>query len=106
MSVVTLNLLDRTLPFGEEGKGGAVQKKDEGAKSGTTFAAVLKESMENVNDLQHVADEKTRKLALGEVNDISEVVVAASEAEMSLRLFMEIRNKLVDAYQQIARMPV
>jgi flagellar hook-basal body complex protein FliE len=40
------------------------------------------------------------------VNDISEVVVAASEAEMSLRLFMEIRNKLVDAYQQIARMPV
>lgn len=106
MSAVTVNLLDRTLPFAEEGKEGTTGGNQGVSGSGMTFAAVLKESMENVNDLQRAADEKTRQLALGEVNDLSEVVVAASQAEISLKLFMEVRNKLVDAYQQIARMSV
>ncbi len=72
----------------------------------TPFSEVLKQSFMKVNDMQVQADDMVKRLALGEVNDISEVSVTAAKAELALRTMVEIRNKLVEAYQQIARMPV
>ena len=74
--------------------------------SGSSFAALMEQSMARVNDLQKEADHMTQRLALGDVDDISDVVVATSQAELALRMMVEVRNKLVDAYQQISRMPV
>jgi Flagellar hook-basal body protein len=59
-----------------------------------------------VNDIQKGADVMVQKLALGEVEDVSEVSIAVEKAELALRLMVQIRDKLVDAYQQIARMSV
>ncbi len=70
----------------------------------SSFDELLKESLANVNSLQKVADKETQRLTLGEVEDISQVVSAVSQAELALRLVVQIRNKLVDAYQQIGRM--
>jgi flagellar hook-basal body complex protein FliE len=47
-----------------------------------------------------------QKLVTGDVDDISQVVTAVAEAEIALRLFVEVRDKLVDAYQQLSRIPV
>jgi flagellar hook-basal body complex protein FliE len=66
----------------------------------------MEQSMARVNDLQQEADRMTQRLALGDVDDISDVVIATSQAELALRMMVEVRNKLVDAYQQISRMPV
>ncbi|MDR1917182.1 MAG: flagellar hook-basal body complex protein FliE [Synergistaceae bacterium] len=74
--------------------------------SAPPFMDVLKESVMKVNDAQVEADNLTNRLALGEVEDISEVSVAVEKAELALRLMVQIRDKLVDAYQQIARMSV
>ena len=68
------------------------------------FEEMLSSSMKQVNVLQLEADEMVRKLALGDVDDISEVVLASSRAEVALKMFMELRNKFVDAYQQLSRM--
>lgn len=65
---------------------------------------VLKESMMKVNDLQVQSDQMTERLALGEVEDISEVSIAVEKAELALRMMVQIRDKLVDAYNQISRM--
>lgn len=70
------------------------------------FSEVLKASMMKVNDIQVESDRLTQKLALGEVEDISEVSIAVEKAELALRLMVQIRDKLVDAYQQVARMSV
>ncbi|MDR1137012.1 MAG: flagellar hook-basal body complex protein FliE [Synergistaceae bacterium] len=70
------------------------------------FSDVLKQSIQKVNELQIGADNLTNRLALGEVDDISEVSVAVEKAELALRLMVQIRDKMVDAYQQIARMSV
>lgn len=59
--------------------------------------------MKKVNELQLASDDKLRKLATGDVDDISEVVLSASRAEIALKLLMEIRNKFVDAYQTLSR---
>jgi flagellar hook-basal body complex protein FliE len=56
-----------------------------------------------VNDLQIESDKLIQRLATGDVEDISEVILASSRAEVAMRMLMEIRNKLVEAYQQISR---
>jgi|GEM_PF-4386794 len=70
------------------------------------FLDILKTSMMKVNDIQAEADEMAKRLALGEVDDVSEVSIAVEKAELALRMMVQIRDKLVDAYQQIARMSV
>ena len=69
-----------------------------------SFEELLSSSVKQVNALQLEADDMIHKLALGDVDDISEVVLASSRAEVALKMFMELRNKFVDAYQQLSRM--
>ncbi|MDR1741278.1 MAG: flagellar hook-basal body complex protein FliE [Synergistaceae bacterium] len=71
---------------------------------GVSFEEMLDASMKSVNALQLESDQMVNRLATGDVEDISEVVLASSRAEVALRMFMEIRNKFVDAYQQLSRM--
>ncbi|MDR3164095.1 MAG: flagellar hook-basal body complex protein FliE [Synergistaceae bacterium] len=68
------------------------------------FSEVLKSSVMKVNQLQIDADNLTNRLALGEVEDISEVSIAVEKAELALRLMVQIRDKMLDIYQQISRM--
>ena len=68
-----------------------------------SFESLMKESLIKVNDLQMESDKLIQKLATGDVEDISEVVLASSRAELAMRMLMEVRNKLVEAYQQISR---
>lgn len=71
-----------------------------------SFGEYLKQSASRVNDLQLKAEDQIRHLVTGDVEDISQVVTAVGEAEIALRLFVEVRDKLIDAYQQLARIPV
>jgi len=81
-----------------------VQTKTEPHLGTVSFEELLSSSMKQVNVLQLEADSMVNKLATGDVEDISEVVMASSRAEIALKMFMELRNKLVDAYQQLSRM--
>jgi flagellar hook-basal body complex protein FliE len=81
----------------------AVSRGESVAEEKTSFEELLASSMKEVNALQLESDDKIRKLATGDVEDISEVVLASSRAEVALRMFMELRNKFVDAYQQLSR---
>lgn len=77
--------------------------KNEGELPKTSFEDLLTESIKNTNSLQLEAEKKIRDMALGDVDDISEVVLASSRADTALRLVMEIRNKFLDAYQALSR---
>ena len=68
-----------------------------------SFEDILSQSVKQVNNLQLDADKKIRDLAIGDVDDISEVVLATSRADTALRLLMEVRNKFLDAYQALSR---
>jgi len=72
----------------------------------TSFPEVFKEMVKNTNDLQAQAADIAEKFALGEVTDIHDVMIAAEEAGVALELVMEIRNKLVEAYQEMMRLSV
>lgn len=68
------------------------------------FSEIFKKSLEEVNKLQNNSDKMTGQLVTGEVNDVSEVMVAAQKASVSLQLTVQVRNKVVEAYQEVMRM--
>ncbi len=70
------------------------------------FSSFLKDAIEKTNVQQVESDEMTQKLVLGENVDLHEVMIAAQKASISLNTTMEVRNKIVEAYQEIARMQV
>ncbi len=85
---------------------GARPSADRAPGTGLSFGELLENSMKKVNDLQAESDDLVNKLATGDVDDISRVVLASQRAEFALRMITEVRNKLLDAYQQLGRMPV
>lgn len=74
------------------------------ATRGPSFQETLGTFAREVNAQLNNADRKTAEFAVGKRQDIHEVVIASEKAGISFRLLMEIRNKLLDAYQEIMRM--
>ncbi len=76
------------------------------AAGGGSFGEVLKGLMVDANQAHHESDQLVESLAKGEPTDVHEVMVAMTEADLSFRLLLEVRNRLIDAYQEVQRMPV
>jgi flagellar hook-basal body complex protein FliE len=75
-------------------------------KKEMSFIDTLKEKLDGVNDKQLEAENMTELLVKGEDVDIHEVMLSTEEAKMSLELAVQIRNKIVEAYQEINRMQI
>ena len=71
-----------------------------------SFAKTLEQFVNDVNSLQNQADVSIEKLATGEISDVHQVMKAVEEANVAMEFMLEIRNKIIDAYQEIMRMPV
>jgi len=76
--------------------------KDESPK----FAETLKGMINQVDELQKASGQSTKDFIAGKNIDLHEVMAAGQEAQLSFQFMMEMRNKLLEAYQEINRMPV
>ena len=70
------------------------------------FKSTLNEFLQDVNEIQKDADSATESFLNGEVTDIHQVTIAAQKARVSLELLLNIRNKLLESYQEIMRMQI
>jgi len=77
-----------------------------GGEAGVSFKSLLADALAQVNQLQQNADVAATQLAAGGPVAIDEVVLAMQKADLALQLTMQIRNKLVDAYQEVTRMQI
>ncbi len=73
------------------------------AKSGEDFSKVLENSLGEVNRLQQNSDKAMADMATGEVKDLHQAAIAIDKAELSMKMMLEIRNKALNAYKEIAR---
>jgi len=73
---------------------------------GKSFADTLHEAIGGVNELQKISDEKIQELATGKTDDIAGVMIATEKADIALRAMVQVRNKIIDAYQEIMKMQV
>lgn len=82
---------------------------DAGATTGgvSDFAQVLKNSIDKVNQTQQQADQMAEKLAAGDsTQNLHEVMIALQTASVSFQEMVQVRNKLVSAYQDVMNMQV
>lgn len=73
---------------------------------GPKFAEVLNQALTRVETETEAAEAAALKLATGESTDIAQVMIASERANLSLGLAIQVRNKVLEAYQEIMRMPV
>jgi flagellar hook-basal body complex protein FliE len=71
-----------------------------------SFADTLKSAIDNVNQLQKTSDKAAQDLATGRTDNVAEVMIATEKADIALRVMVQVRNKIIDAYQEIMKMQV
>ena len=71
-----------------------------------SFKDTLKTFLTDVNSLQNHADRSIEKMVAGEITDVHQVMLAVEEANLSFNMMMEIRGKMIEAYQELMRMQV
>jgi len=74
--------------------------------SGLSFENTLKEAIGQVNQLQRASDKSMQDLATGRTDNVADVMIAAEKADIALRTMVQVRNKIIDAYQEIMKMQV
>lgn len=75
-------------------------------QAGPSFAETLQQALAATNDLQLEAGRQAELLAAGLVDDAHTVTIAAERASLALQLTVAVRNKVLEAYQEIMRMQV
>ncbi len=70
------------------------------------FKNMLMDSINEVNRLQDDAEKATNNLATGKTDNVAEVFTAVKKAELAFQTLMQMRNKLMDAYDEIKQMRV
>lgn len=71
-----------------------------------SFGKLLQQSIDQVNRLQVEANSNINDLASGKQTDIHQTMIAVEKAEVSFELLMQIRNKVIEAYDKIMRTQV
>jgi flagellar hook-basal body complex protein FliE len=68
------------------------------------FDDMLKGFLQDVNQMQNTADQSIQKMVAGEIKDVHQVMLAVEEAKVAFNMMLEIRNKTMDAYNELIRM--
>lgn len=89
-----------------EGIGSIFPEKLNESKEKGNFADILKEAIDKVNELQKRAEQLSNDFAEGKISNIHEVIIEAEKASLALRLTVEVRNRIVEAYRDIMRMQI
>ncbi len=84
----------------------SIEKLSVENSTGESFFKVLEKSLESVNQAQVEADDAIKELVAGRNKNIHETMLAVERADLSLKLMVQTRNKILEAYREIMRMQV
>ena len=85
---------------------GMVEQLKGPQKGESSFLDTLKDSIKRVGELEKEADKEAEKLAKMESDDVTSTMMAIEKADLTFQLMMQVRNKIIDAYQEIMRLQV
>ena len=71
-----------------------------------TFGGAMASAFGGVSELQHAAGDIARDYTMGKISDVAGVMMAKQKASLGFELTLQVRNKLIKAYQDIMTMPV
>lgn len=73
---------------------------------GSAFSALFEQAVDRVNQFQRTADASVERFLKGEDEDLHRVAMVTQQAEVSFELFLQMKNKVVQAYQEMMRLQV
>jgi flagellar hook-basal body complex protein FliE len=76
------------------------------AQGGPSFKDVLMKNIEQVNKLQQDAEMAVEDLAAGRRDDYQGVMIAKAKADLAFKMLLQVRNKMIDAYEEVKQMRV
>ena len=91
---------------GTIGSQNPITKQVDNTVEGDSFSNVLKNAMGDVNTQQVEAYDAMKSIATGKVENLQEAVQQIEEAELSLKLGLEVKNKALSAYKQVMAMQI
>ena len=106
MRISPVNIADSVPKLAKAGSAPDNSGSAEFGPAGTGFQNAVKNAVAEVNNLQHQADDLAVKLATGDVEDVHKAMIAMNKAKLALDFTIQVRNKVVEAYQEIMRMQV
>lgn len=74
--------------------------------AGADFSSSLKDAVERVDGAQKAAEGQIEAFVAGEQENVHEVVIAMNEAKLSFQLMTQVRNRILETYQELMRMQV
>jgi flagellar hook-basal body complex protein FliE len=83
---------------------GALARPGAPASGADAFGSILSSAMQNVESLRKDSQQSIDKLLSGEGGELHEVALAAQKAQLGFEMFVQVRNKVVSAYQEVMRM--
>jgi flagellar hook-basal body complex protein FliE len=84
----------------------AQPQQEQAAEQGPSFVDMLRSQLDQVIELQNEAEQLQQDLAAGRIDNINQVILAVQKADLALSFTLELRNKVVEAYQEISRMQI
>jgi len=79
---------------------------DSGSKKAAGFGAILEDAMGKVGEFNVAASNSVTSFLSGEGDDLHKTIMATQRADLAMELFLQVRNKVVQAYQEVMRMQV
>ena len=73
---------------------------------GPGFRALLEEQISKVNDLQTESKEALEDLVAGRRDDLEGVIIATQKADTAFKMLLQVRNKVMDAYEEVKQLRV
>ncbi len=92
-------------PQGDLGLGRGATGPQSGASGDSEFMNTLRSAMDQVGQLQSEADGKVAQLLTGNGQDVHSAMIAVEKASLAFQMMVQVRNKIVQAYQQVSGIP-
>jgi flagellar hook-basal body complex protein FliE len=73
---------------------------------GPDFKQMLQQQLDAVNQLQNDASEAVESLAAGRRDDVESVIIATQKADVAFRMLLQVRNKVMDAYEEVKQLRI
>jgi flagellar hook-basal body complex protein FliE len=86
--------------------GGVGSVSGSGSGPGGGFGSMLTDAISSLNDSQNTASSDSVALATGKASDVTSVVTDVEKANLEMQLAVQVRNKAVDAYEELMRMQI
>lgn len=105
MDINSLNALLSSLPATSPNRLPVGEADSLGGESGD-FGSLVKGAIESINDTQKSAEQEISKAVTGETQDLHKTIIALQTADLKFQLGIQVRNKLLGAYEEVMRMQV